>query len=212
MMEAILYKKLLIYCIPLNFLIGDYNVGVQYRFPYEWGIDVNVGYRDAIQGNMVANLYEDVFSFDKFYYQGPFIKASFVSLYARGFNPFRTDYTQVEMSYKLLSYQELDFFDPIDTTGKVFNQSEILQAIGLTWVAGYNIVNGSTFHMDGFVGFGLQMRYSNILYNSYGYYNNSDQYYLGDYEKSKHLVPLFQAGIKLGIQMFEGNVGEKAEE
>jgi hypothetical protein len=200
-MEALLYKKLLIYLIPFNYLFGDYNMGLQYRYSDAWAIDVNVGYIDDIHGTSIAGIYEDLFKSEKFYYHGPFIKTSFVSLFARGFNPFRTDYNQIEMSYKLLSYDGLDFYDPLDTTGKVFNKSEILQAIGFSWIAGYNIVNGETFHLDGFLGFGLQFRFSNILYNSYGYNNNSDQYYLGDYERSMQLVPLLHAGVKVGLWM-----------
>lgn len=202
-MQALLYKKLLIYFIPLNYLFGEYNVGAQYQFPNDWAINMNVGYVDDIQGTYVANVYEDIFKSEKFYYHGPFVKASFVSMYARGFNPFKTDYNQFELSYKLLSYQGLDFYDPVDTTGKVFNKSEILQAIGLSWSAGYDIINANTFYLDGFIGFGLQIRFSNILYNSYGYNNNSDQFYLGDYEKSNQLVPLFQGGVRVGLKFLE---------
>ncbi len=202
-MEALIYKKLLIYLIPFNYLFGDYNVGIEYRYPGDWAIDLNMGYIDDIHGTPLAGLYEDLFQSEKFYYHGPFIKASFVTLYSRGFNPFRTDYNQIEFSYKLLSYEGIDFYDPIDTAGKVYNKSEILQAIGLSWMAGYNIINGETFHLDGFLGFGLQIRFSNILYNSYGYNNHSDQFYMGDYEKSNIIVPLFQAGLKIGIRMLE---------
>jgi len=206
-MEAIIYKKLFIYLIPLNFLFGDYNAGFQIRYPDDWAIDVNVGYVDDIQGTTVANIYEDVFKSQKFYYHGPFIKTSFVSLYSRGFNPFRTDFNQIEASYKLLSYEDLDFFDPIDT-GKVFNKSETMHAFGLSWMAGYNIVNGQTFQLDGFVGFGLQMRFSNILVNSYGENYQSDQFVLNERDRSEHLVPLFNAGFKIGLKMLEATPPE----
>ena len=73
MVEALLYKKLFLYLIPLNFLIGEYNFGMQYRFTDEWAVDINAGYIGNIDGTYTSTIYENIFNSGNFYDSGPSI-------------------------------------------------------------------------------------------------------------------------------------------
>ncbi len=202
MVEALLYKKLFIYLIPFNFLVGEYNAGMQFRFTDEWAFDINAGFVDAIEGSFTANTYERLLKSGVFYYSGPFAKFSMISVIPRGPNPLRTDYNQLEVSYRYLSYHDLDFEDESEI-GKVFNITEYMHAIGLSWKAGYNIVPREVFEINGFVGFGIQLRFKNTLVNSYGYDYQSDQFPLDDNSTSTQIVPLFHAGLKVGFKAID---------
>jgi hypothetical protein len=199
MVEAYLYKQLFIYLLPLNFLVGDVNLGFQYRFAEEWAADLNVGYTMDIEGSFSSNIYEEVFKGGTFYYSGPFVKASLISLIPRGPNPLRTDYNQIEVGYRMLSYDSLDFEDQIEP-GKLFNISEDMKAVNLSWKAGYNILPRAVFEINGFVGFGIQMRFKNTWVNSYGYNYISNEFIVNDQTKSMQTVPLFHVGVKIGLK------------
>ncbi len=202
MIEALLYKKLFLYLIPFNFLVGEFGAGAQYRFNYEWAADLHAGYTADIEGTFTGNIYEGIFKSGNFYYSGPFVKVSVLSVIPRGPNPLRTDYNQLEVAYRYLSYDNLDFTDQ-DDPDKVFNLSEDMQAISLSWKAGYNIIPRDVFELNGFIGFGLQVRMKTTYVNSYGYFYQSDQFPVGDITRSTQLVPLFHAGIKIGYKTLE---------
>ncbi len=202
MSAVLLYKQLFIYLIPFNFLIGEYGVGMQYRYTDDWAVDVTLGYVADIENSFTSSVYQDILKTGTFYYSGPFIKASLLSVVPRGSNPLRTDYNQVEVGYRLLGYKNLDFEDESDP-GKLFNLTERMQAVSLSWKAGYNIIPRSNFEMNGFLGFGMQLRFKNTLVNSYGYYYNSDLFVVNDQIRSTQVVPLFHAGIKIGLKTLE---------
>ena len=202
MVQALLYKKLFIYLLPFNFIVGEYNVGMQFRFTDEWAFDINAGFVDNIEGSLTANIYENVLKTGVFYYSGPVVKFSMLSVVPRGPNPLRTDYNQMEVSYRYLSYHDLDFEDESEV-GKVFNITEYMHAIGLSWKAGYNIIPRNIFETNVFIGFGLQIRFKNTLVNSYGYDYQSDQYIVDDKSNSTQLVPLFHTGIKIGLKAID---------
>jgi hypothetical protein len=75
-----------------------------------------------------------------------------------------------------------------------------MNVIGLSYLAGYEIVNTNTFRLNGFVGFGLQARFRNRHINSYGYNFQSDMYVLNDNQQLIMLVPMLNAGIQIGIK------------
>ena len=185
MVEALLYKKLFLYLIPFNFLIGEYNFGMQYRFTDEWAVDINTGYIGNIEGTYTSTVYENIFNSGTFYYSGPFIKTSILAI--------------VEIAYRMLGYDELDFEDKTEK-GKLFNISEDMQAISLSWKAGYNIIPREVFEINAFVGFGIQMRFKNTTVNSYGYNYHSDMFVVNDITESMQTTPLFHAGIKVGLK------------
>lgn len=204
-MEALLYKKLFLYLIPFNFLIGEYNVGAQYRFTDEWAFDINAGYVANIEGSWMSNTYESILKSGTFYYSGPFIKFSMLSVIPRGPNPLRTDYNQLELSYRFLSYDNLDFADESDPD-KVFNISENMNAISLSWKAGYNIIPRDVFEMNCFVGFGLQLRLKTTTVNSYGYFYQSDQFPVNNTTNATQIVPLFHLGLKVGYKTLPNRI------
>lgn len=177
-------------------------MGLQYRFNDDWAADVNFGYVDDIEGSFTADTYEGLLKTGIFYYSGPFIKGSILSVIPRGPNPLKTDYNQVEVGYKVLGYKNLDFEDESDP-GKLFNITERMQAVNLSWKAGYNIIPRAIFQMNGFVGFGIQMRFKNTVVNSYGYDYVSDQFIVNDQSRSTQFVPLFHIGLKVGFQAFD---------
>lgn len=199
MTSLLLYKQLFVYLIPFNVLIGEYNLGMQYRVGEEWAVDLNLGYVSDIEGSLTAELYQDVMQSGVFYYHGPLVKVSAISLVPRGPNPLKTDYNQMEMAFRFLRYDNLDFEDE-NEPGKVFNISESMKAVSLSWKAGYNIIPRNTFEMNGFVGFGIQLRFKDAIVNSYGYDYHSDQFILNDVARSTQFVPLFHAGIKIGLK------------
>ncbi len=199
MIEALLYKKLFIYLIPFNFLIGEYNAGIQYRFADEWAADINLGYTANIENSITSSVYENIFKSGTFYYSGPFIKTSLLSVVPSGSNPLRTDYNQIEFGYRILGYDSLDFEDETEK-GKLFNITERMQAVNLSWKIGYNILPREVFEINGFVGFGIQVRFKNTTVNSYGYNFHSDMFSLGTQTESIQTVPLFHAGIKIGLK------------
>lgn len=199
MIEALLYKKLFIYLIPFNFLIGEYNAGVQYRFADEWAADINLGYTANIENSITSSIYENIFKSGTFYYSGPFIKTSLLSVVPRGSNPLRTDYNQIELGYRILGYDSLDFEDETEK-GKLFNITERMQAVNLSWKIGYNILPREVFEINGFVGFGIQVRFKNTTVNSYGYNYHSDMFLVNDITESMQTTPLFHAGIKVGLK------------
>ena len=84
--------------------------------------------------------------------------------------------------------------------GKLFNISEDMQAISLSWKAGYNIIPREVFEINAFVGFGIQMRFKNTTVNSYGYNYHSDMFLVNDITESMQTTPLFHAGIKVGLK------------
>ncbi|MFI5172383.1 MAG: hypothetical protein ACHQFW_08330, partial [Chitinophagales bacterium] len=175
---------------------------MQYRFSDEWAFDINAGYVDDIEGSFTSINYEKLFKSGVFYYKGPFVKFSMLSVIPRGPNPLRTDYNQLEVSYKYLTYEDLDFEDE-NEAGKLFNISEKMHAIGLSWKAGYNIIPRDIFEVNGFVGFGIQLRFKSTLVNSYGYNYQSDQFPLDDESTSTQIVPLFHTGIKIGFKAID---------
>lgn len=199
MTEVLLFKQLFVYLIPLNILVGEYNLGFQYRLNEEWAADMTIGYQDAIEGSYVANVYQDLLRQGAFYYSGPVVKFSVVSLVPRGLNPLKTDYNQLELGIRFLSYDSLDFNAeaPPDLT---FNISEKMQAVNLSWKAGYNLVPRAVFEVNTFVGFGLQMRFIEKTVNSQGYNYNSHEYDVNEVTNSLQFAPLFHAGIKVGIK------------
>jgi len=199
MVEVLLYKKLFIYLLPFNFLVGEYNLGLQYRFNEEWAFDINAGYINDIEGTFTAETYENLLNAGIFYYYGPFAKFSMLSVIPRGPNPLKTDYNQMEVAYKFLSFDELDFEDESEQ-GKLFNITESMHAISLSWKVGYNIIPRDIFELNGFLGFGLQVRFKNTLVNSYGYNYHSDQFNLFDRTTSTQVVPLFHLGLKIGFK------------
>lgn len=199
MVEALLYKKLFLYLIPFNFLIGEYNFGMQYRFTDEWAVDINTGYIGNIEGTYTSTVYENIFNSGIFYYSGPFVKTSILAVVPRGTNPLRTDYNQVEIAYRMLGYDKLDFEDKTEK-GKLFNISEDMQAVSLSWKAGYNLIPREVFEINAFVGFGIQMRFKNTTVNSYGYNYHSDMFVVNDNSESMQTTPLFHAGIKIGFK------------
>lgn len=202
MSAVLIYKQLFIYLLPFNFLIGEYNLGFQYRYSGDWALDVNIGYLDDIEGSISTNFYEDVFKTGFFYYNGPFVKTSLLSVIPRGPNPLRTDYNQVELGFRWLGYDSLDFEDETEP-GKLFNITEKMQAINLSWKAGYNIYSRPNMEINGFIGFGIQARFKNTMVNSYGYNYVSDQFTVNDQVRSTQLAPLFHVGIKVGLQTLE---------
>lgn len=201
-MQALFYGKLFIYLLPFNFLFGEYNAGIEYRAWQSWSLDVNAGYINPIQGSQIDTWYQDIFNENKFYYQGAVLRISMLSLYPRGVNPFRTDYNQIMLSCRLVGYDHLDFVDDPDT-GKVFNLSEHMQAIGLSWIAGYNLINTHIFKVNAFIGFGLQGRFRTITTNSYGYNFNSSMYPLAEKDHVFQVAPLVHIGLKAGFSLHE---------
>ncbi len=205
MIESLLYKKLFLYLLPFNFLVGEYNLGMQYRFNEEWAFDINGGYVRNIEGTVTANLYENLLSAGTFYYQGPVAKVSIISVLPRGPNPLRTDYNQIEVAYRYLSYENLDFEDESEK-GKLFNISENMQAISLSWKVGYNLIPRDIFEVNAFVGFGMQLRFKDTFVNSYGYNYHSDQFNLYTRTSSTQAVPLLHLGIKVGLKTLSNKI------
>lgn len=199
MTEILLFKQLFVYLLPLNVLLGEYDLGFQYRFSETWAADITVGYQTDIEGTFTAETYRDIFRQGTFYYSGPVARASLIRMVPRGINPLKTDYNQLELGYRYLSYDSLDFMDE-EEPGKVFNISENMHAVNLSWKAGYNLVPRQVFEMNGFVGFGLQMRFKETTVNSYGYDFNSHQFPKEDTTNALQFVPLFHAGIKIGLK------------
>ncbi|HMZ90410.1 MAG TPA: hypothetical protein PLL28_10100 [Chitinophagales bacterium] len=199
MTSLLLYKQLFVYLIPFNVLIGEYNLGMQYRIGEEWAVDLNLGYVDDTEGALTAELYQDILQSGVFYYHGPLVKVSALSLVPRGPNPLKTDYNQLEFACRFLRYDNLDFEDE-NEPGKLFNISEQMKAVSLSWKAGYIIVPRNTFEMNGFVGFGIQTRFKNTIVNSYGTNYQSNVFILNDVSSSIQFVPLFHAGIKIGLK------------
>ena len=78
-----------------------------------------------------------------------------------------------------------------------------MHAISLSWKAGYNIIPRDIFEINGFLGFGLQVRFKDTLVNSYGYNYHSDQFNLYDRTTSTQVVPLFHLGLKIGFKVVE---------
>ena len=198
-MHPLLYKKFFLFVIPLSYVFGEYNAGFQYRFSQNWAADASVAYVDDIQNSVVSNIYVDVFNSNRFYYHGLAFRAGIISLYPRGINPFKTDYNKLELSYKMLRYDNLDFVDNADS-GKVFNISEKMNGCGLSWIIGYDIFERDMIKLDGFLGFGLQFRFRDILVNSYGYDFQSDMFPLDDEEHSFGVVPLLNVGVRIGLK------------
>jgi hypothetical protein len=69
-------------------------------------------------------------------------------------------------------------------------------------------VNRNSFKLDGYVGFGLQVRFQNITVNSYGYNYESDMYMLNDNDNATRLVPMLNAGMRIGLKMGERKPAE----
>jgi hypothetical protein len=195
-------KKLFLYISPLNYVFGEYNAGAEYILNERWALDVNAAYIYEQEGGIVDRIYQDVFNSNKLLYQGPSIRIGAISFYENGVNPFRTDYNEVELLYRYLWYTNVDFTDDADT-GKVFNISETMHVTGLSWMAGYELADNNNFHLDGYVGFGLQMRFRNIHINSYGFNFNSDEFLLNDTQHATRLVPMLNAGIRIGLKVLE---------
>ncbi|MEZ5013681.1 MAG: hypothetical protein R2794_05265 [Chitinophagales bacterium] len=201
-MSALLYKQLFFYIIPLNFLVGEYNGGLEYRFSDGWATGINAGYVVSLEGTDLSAFYEEVFPGAAFYYQGPFVKVSILSVLPYGPNPLRTNYNQLEFSARFLHYNDLDFEDE-EEPGKVFNISENVKALGLSWKAGYTIYDGNITNMSAFIGFGLQLRMKETFVNSYGYDYNSHQFIIDDRSTSAKLIPLFHIGLKTGLKALD---------
>lgn len=199
MTQALLFKQLFVYLLPFNFLVGEYSLGMQYRFHEEWAADLTFGYQDAIEGSPQAELYQDVMRQGVFYYSGPVAKLSVLSLVPRGPNPLKTDYNQLELGYRYLGYDSLDFMDEQEA-GKMFNISERMHAVNVSWKAGYIIIPREVFEMNGFVGFGLQMRFKETTVNSYGYNFDSQQFDKNETTDALQFVPMFHAGVKIGLK------------
>ncbi|MBC8172354.1 MAG: hypothetical protein H7X71_00490 [Chitinophagales bacterium] len=192
-------KSLFIYIVPLNYFFGEYNVGLHYLIKEQWAADFNTGYIYQYEGSPADQLYNDVFNFDKINYQGPFLRAGIVSLYHSGINPLRTDYYEFELLYRYLFYHNVDFADESEP-GKVFNMSETTNAVGLSWIAGYILINGEHFQLDAFGGFGLQFQFREITINSYGYDFQSDQILLNDRHHATRYLPMLNAGLRIGFK------------
>lgn len=199
MTQALLFKQLFIYLLPFNLLVGEYGLSIQYRFNQEWAADLTLGYQDAIEGSPQAEFYQDVMRQGVFYYSGPVAKVSVLSLVPRGPNPLKTDYNQMELGYRYLGYDSLEFMDEQEP-GKVFNISERMHAVNLSWKAGYTIIPREVFEVNGFVGFGLQLRFKETTVNSYGYNFDSHQFNKNETTSAAQFAPLLHAGVKIGFK------------
>ncbi|MBC8047583.1 MAG: hypothetical protein H7Y00_12360 [Fimbriimonadaceae bacterium] len=164
----------------------------------DWVFDVNAAYIYEYEGSPADQFYTDVLNIDKILYQGPSLRVGAISLYPSGINPLRTDYNELELLYRYLWYTEVDFIDDPDS-GKVFNISENMHVAGLSWIAGYEFVKSNNFKLDCYLGFGIQMRFSDITVNSYGYDFDSDMYVLNDHNNATRLVPMLNAGVHIGV-------------
>lgn len=197
-------KSLFLYLSPFNFIFGEYGAGVQYYLNHDWALDFSPAYIYEYDGSPEDILLNDIFNTDKIFYQGPSLRAGLVRLYPSGVNPLRTDYNEIELVCRYLWYNNVDFIDEPDT-GKVFNISEKMQVAGLSYLAGYEIVNKNSFRLDGFAGFGLQVRFRQRTINSYGYNYNSSEFMLDEEQKLTRLVPMLNAGLRIGIKTRGGN-------
>lgn len=167
-----------------------------------WALDVNVAYIYEYEGSPADQMYNELFNVDKILYQGPSLRVGAVSLFPSEVNPLRTDFNELELMYRYLWYSNIDFIDDPDT-GKVFNMSETMNVIGASWIAGYELLNSNSFKFDGFVGFGLQVRFRNLTLNSYGFNFDSGMYELNDIENGTRLVPMLNAGVRIGLKMLD---------
>ena len=199
MTETLLFKQLFVYLLPFNIFLGEFDMGFQYRFSEAWAADLTVGYQTNIEGTFTAELYRDIFRQGNFYYSGPVARVSLISLVPRGVNPLKTDYNQLELGYRYLGYDSLDFMDE-EEPGKVFNISENTHAVNVSWKAGYILVPRAIFEINGFVGFGLQMRFKETTVNSYGYDYDSHQFPKNETTQAVQFLPLFHTGIKIGLK------------
>lgn len=201
-------KKLFIYLSPLNYFFGEYNMGGQYLLNESWALDVNVAYIYEQEGSPADLLYNNLFNVDKVLYQGPSLRLGAVSMFSSDVNPLRTDFSELELMYRYLWYTDVDFLDDPDT-GKVFNISETMNVVALSWIAGYELMNKNNFKLDGYVGFGLQTRFRNITVNSYGYNYDSNMYALNDHDVAIRVVPMLNAGLRIGFHMLGRNGTDK---